>query len=103
MCARQVDQLESTGIDIQLSNMPFNRDAGVIADSLPQTGQPVEQGALAGIGIADHRDAGIVLPGDGDLIGGNADFCRFTQWPRLMSPRMRLPVHAAWRCPARTA
>ena len=36
--------------------IPLDRHAGIIADLLARAGQRVEQGALAGIGAADHRD-----------------------------------------------
>ena len=55
--AGKVDQLERPAVgEREPAGMPLDRDAGIVADLLAGAGQRVEQGALAGIGIADHRD-----------------------------------------------
>ena len=57
--AGQVDQLDRAAVvEREASRMALDRDSGIIADLLAGAGQHVEQGALAGIGVADHRDQG---------------------------------------------
>ena len=55
--AGEIDQLERPPVgQREPAGMPLDRYARIIADLLAGAGQRVEQGALAGIGIADHRD-----------------------------------------------
>ena len=55
--AGKIDQLQRPPIGkCQPSSVPLDRDSGIIADLLAGAGQRVEQGALAGIGIADDRN-----------------------------------------------
>ncbi len=55
--ARQIEQLDRAAIgQRQPAGMTLDGDARIIADLLPRAGQRVEQGALAGIGIADERN-----------------------------------------------
>ncbi len=63
--------------------MALYRDTRVVADSLPEPGQAIEYGALATIGITDHRDAGSGLPADGDLVDGNSGFVEASHRSRL--------------------
>ncbi len=60
--ARQIDQLECRIVDPDGSNMLFDRDTGVIAGPLAQTGKAIEQGTLARVGIARDRDTGRRMP-----------------------------------------
>jgi len=78
MGARQIDKLDSLVVDFERADMTFNRNAGVVANPLPETGQSIKQCALAGIWITDHRDAGIRLPAPGDVVKRNASFGRFS-------------------------
>src|SRR5205085_2043374 len=55
--AGEVDQLDRPAVGkIEAARLPLDGDARIITDLLSRPGQHVEQGALAGIGIADHRD-----------------------------------------------
>ena len=55
--AGQVDQLDRAAVgQRRAAGMALDGDARIIADLLPRAGQRVEQGALAGIGVADQRD-----------------------------------------------
>jgi len=76
--AGQVDQLDRAAVGKgQAPRMALDRDAGIIAHLLPRAGHRVEQGALAGIGIADQRyqRRGVHLSGerrDVDRVGNCA-------------------------------
>jgi hypothetical protein len=55
--AGKIDQLDRTAVgEREAPRFALDGDAGIIADLLPCAGEHVEQGALAGIGIADDRD-----------------------------------------------
>ena len=55
--AGQVDQFDRRAVGQDgPADVALDRHARIIADLLPGAGQRVEQGALAGIGIADDRD-----------------------------------------------
>ena len=58
--AGQIDQRHLMAFEVaHVSGMVFDGDAGEIADFLTQTGEPVEEGGLAGIGRADDRHRAI--------------------------------------------
>ena len=52
--AGQVDQVEGLAGTGHLPFLGLDGDAGIVADALTQAGQGVEEGGLAGIGIADQ-------------------------------------------------
>ena len=55
--SRQVDELDLLPVaEVAGAGLAGDGDAGVIADALTQAGQGVEEGRLAGVGIADERD-----------------------------------------------
>ena len=56
--AGEIDEFVCRVIEPQGADVPFYRNAGVIAGLLAKTGQAIEQCALAGIRVADDRDAG---------------------------------------------
>jgi hypothetical protein len=60
--AGEIDQFECRVIEPQGADMLFDRNAGVVAGLLAKTGQAIEQRALAGIRVADDRDAGRGMP-----------------------------------------
>ena len=97
---RKVDQLERFLADPERTDMPLDRNARVITDSLTQSGQSIEQGALAGIGITDDRNTCVGSTACGNLVGGNAYFgglshrglqqgTRRTAWPAPGAARFR--------------
>jgi len=45
----------ATVAEYQAPRLSFHGDAGIVADLLARAGQRIEQGALAGIGVADQR------------------------------------------------
>ena len=45
------------GLVVLLALLPLDGDAGVVGNLLPGAGQGVEQGGLAGVGVADQGDA----------------------------------------------
>ena len=58
--AGQIDERDLMAFEVaHVSGVVFDGDAGEIADLLPQTGEPVEQGGLAGIGRANDRHRAI--------------------------------------------
>jgi len=74
MRTRKVNQLDRHVIDFHGADVSFYRNAGIIADTLLQPGEAIEQRALAGIRITNDRDAGIYVSGNVDLIGRYAYF-----------------------------
>ena len=65
--ARKVNQFYSLAIGLQGADMPFDGNAGIIANTLPETRQSIEQSAFARIWTADDRNAGIGLPAYGNI------------------------------------
>ena len=68
--ARKIDHLDGAAVaEHQPSGFPLDRHARIVADLLASAGERVEQGALAGIGIAGdgnerrgvHRPSGVTL------------------------------------------
>ncbi len=54
--AGQIDDLDRTAVlRVGRADFLFDGDAGIVADFLAQAGQGVEEGCLAGVGIAHHR------------------------------------------------
>ena len=82
----QIDEFYRLVIDLEDADVALNRNARVIADALFQTRQTVKQCALAGIRIANDRDAGVGALGNGDLIGGKADFRALSHQPLQAQP-----------------
>ena len=64
--------------------MTLNGDTRVIANALFESRKTIEKCALAGIGITDYHDARISAPGNGYLIGRNADFRGLSHQPLLV-------------------
>ena len=60
--AGQVNEFERALPDLQGADMTLDRNARVVANALPQPGQPIEERALARIGITDNRNAGVGSP-----------------------------------------
>jgi hypothetical protein len=60
--AGQVDEFERPVVHLERADVALDRDTRVITDTLPQPGQAIEQCALAGIGVADNRYAGVCAP-----------------------------------------
>ena len=74
MGSRQVNEFGGLVTYFERANMTLNRDTRVVADALPETGQPVEQRALAGVGSTYHCDTGISTPTYRYLTGRYAYF-----------------------------
>ena len=54
---RQVHQLHAAvAVQPRHADVLLDGDAGIVGDLLPQPGQPVEEGGLAGVGRPDQRD-----------------------------------------------
>ena len=81
MSTGKVNELDRLAIELQLPNMPFHSNARIIADALPQTGQPIEQRTFSAIGITDNRNAGVRLPASGYVVDSYACFGGFTHCP----------------------
>jgi hypothetical protein len=56
--AREIDQLGLLTIDGQRTNVALYRNAGIVSDTLLKASQPIEQGALAGIGATNNCNPG---------------------------------------------
>ena len=55
--SREVEQLNFPPVaEIADAGLTGDGDARIIADALPQAGQGVEEGRLAGVGVTDERD-----------------------------------------------
>ena len=81
MRARQVDKFDDFVIGLEQADVFLDRDARVVANTLLEPGQTIEERALAGIGIADNRYARVDALRYGYLTGGNADFSGTSHQP----------------------
>ena len=81
MCAWKIDELCLRALSFQDSDVALDGDARVIANALFETGQAIEQCALAGIGITDNRDARVDALRYGYLIDGNTSFGGLSHQP----------------------
>ena len=59
--AGQVDEVDRGPVDGELPLLHLDRDAGVVADALPQAGEGIEQRRFPGVRVADQ--------GDGERLG----------------------------------
>jgi hypothetical protein len=66
---------------LQETHVPLHGNARVVADSLFEAGQAVEQSAFAGIGIADNRNRRVCALRYGYLTGRDTDFGAFSHQP----------------------
>ena len=74
MRAWQVNEFEGDIVGLQQANVPLDRNARVVADTLAQTRQSIEECALTGIRTADNRNAGARRPVYGNVFYGYASF-----------------------------
>ena len=81
MGARQVDEFDDLVVGFQQTDVFLDGDARVVANTLLEPGQAIEERALTGIGIAENRYARIDALRYGYLIGGNADFSGTSHQP----------------------
>ena len=81
MCARQVNQFGGRLVEFEDADVAFDGNAGVVANPLLQTGQPIKQRTLAGIGGPNNRYAGVWTSAKGYLIGRYAYFFGLSHQP----------------------
>ncbi len=77
MRTRQVDEFDRLIVGLESADMAFDSDARIIADSLPQARQAIEQCAFPRIRTANNRYAGIRLPAPGNVFEKYAGFGGF--------------------------
>ncbi len=77
MRAWQVDEFYRLIVGLERADMTFDSDARIIADSLPQPRQAIEQCAFPRIRTANNRNAGIRLPAPGNVFEKYAGFGSF--------------------------
>ena len=85
MCSGQIDQLDSTIVRFERADVPLDRYARIIADTLSESSESIEQRTLARIGPADHRNADIGLPLYGDCLKRYSGFGRLSHRRRKTS------------------
>ena len=81
MRARQVNQFGGRLFEFEDANVAFDGDAGIVAYPLLQTGKPIKQRTLAGIGGTNNRYAGVWTSAKGYFIGRYAYFCGLSHQP----------------------
>ncbi len=74
MRAWQVDEFYRLIVGLERADMTFDSDARIIADSLAQPRQAIEQCALPRIRTTNNRNAGIRLPAPGNVFEKYAGF-----------------------------
>ena len=67
--ARQVDEIERHTAERSSADATFDGDSGIVGRVLTKPRQPVEDGALAGVRIADHGDGAGRLAAHGNALG----------------------------------
>jgi len=78
MCTGKINELCLLAVKGQYADVSFDGYARIIADALLETGQAIEQGAFAGIGVTNDSNAGLCGPSYCYLIGRDSDFGGFS-------------------------
>jgi hypothetical protein len=81
MRAREVDQLGLLTVEGQRANVALDGNAGIVTDTLLKAGQPIKQGALAGIGATNNCNPGFGTPSYSYLTRRNSNFRGFSHQP----------------------
>ena len=68
------DEFDDAIVGLQRPDMLFDGNARVIADTLPEASEAIEECAFARIGTTDNRYAGTWLPAYGNVRYGYAGF-----------------------------
>ena len=84
--AGKVNELDATIIELGDADVPLNGYAWVVTNALVQSRQSIEQRALTAIRISDHRDAGIGLPTNRDLVDRDPGFRGASHRLRQLQP-----------------
>ncbi len=54
--AGEIDELDDRVTELRVADVFFDGDAGIVTGPLTQAGQAIEEGALAGVRVADDCD-----------------------------------------------
>ena len=90
----EVNEFRFLAIIGQNADVSFDRHAWVVTNPLFKTGETIEQGALAGIGVADNSNTGLCGPSYRDLIG------RYSYFGGFSHQLLRVRPERTWRPPA---
>ena len=74
MRARKIYQLGLGFAPTQNADVAFDSDSGIVADALLESGQAIEQCALAAIRVTDNGDGGLNTPSNCYLVDRNTNF-----------------------------
>ena len=81
MCSGKINQLSLCTIKFERANVALDSHTGIIAYSLSEAGQSIEQRALAGIRITDHSNTRLHAASYRYLMGRNTNFRGFSHQP----------------------
>lgn len=81
MGARQVNQFGGRLVEFEDADVALYGNTGIVTNPLLQTGEPIEQRTLAGIGGPNNRYAGVWTSAKGYLIGRYAYFFGLSHQP----------------------
>ena len=102
MRSRQIDKFDSEIVGLERADMLLDRHARVIADTLAQAGQTIEECAFARVRATDHRNTDSRLSAYGYVRYRNSCFRRLSHQTLATRRQNGVPAPGEAKCHIQT-